>query len=276
MTTTNDILSTAAKEIGYYRHNDPESGTKYGRWYAAKTGSSYYGTNGVPFCAMFVSWVFDQRGMAVPGLPVAYVPYLENGAASIRLGNVRDAQPGDIVTFNWDGGVSDHVGLVEKNCGSYIQTIEGNSPEGYVSRRTRAWNVVAKVFRPAYSGTSAAPVPSAPASGALAVDGQCGPATIRKWQQVMGTPVDGIISGQVVPDNKTYGRPNLVTSCVRYGGGGSTLIKAVQRVVGTAQDGLLGPDTIRAIQRRLGVNADAWFGPDTVKALQRRLNENRF
>lgn len=64
---------------------------------------------------------------------------------------------------------------------------------------------------------------SAPAvnSGAIAVDGNVGPATVRRWQQVMGTAVDGIISGQQVPDGRTYARPAIDSSVVRYGAGGS-------------------------------------------------------
>ncbi|MDY4677575.1 MAG: N-acetylmuramoyl-L-alanine amidase [Bifidobacterium tsurumiense] len=114
---------------------------------------------------------------------------------------------------------------------------------------------------------------SAPASNALVVDGNCGPATVSKWQQVMGTTVDGVISGQVVPSGN-YARPNLFS--VSYGGFGSQLIRAVQARLGLEQDGLLGPATIRAIQAHLGVAQDASFGPATVSALQTRVNENRF
>ena len=113
-------------------------------------------------------------------------------------------------------------------------------------------------------------------TGRLTVDGSCGPATIRRWQQVMGTSVDGIISGQYRPDGRTWGRPALVDSCVRYGGGGSNLIRAVQRKLSLTADGLLGPATIRALQKHLGVAQDSWFGPGTARALQSRLNTGRF
>ncbi|NEG56113.1 endolysin-like domain-containing protein [Bifidobacterium platyrrhinorum] len=112
--------------------------------------------------------------------------------------------------------------------------------------------------------------------GPLKVDGSCGTATVSKWQAVMGTPVDGVISGQVVPDQKTYWRPALDTSAVSYGGRGSQLIGAVQRTLGLKHDGLLGPKTIKAIQAHLGVTQDASFGPATVRALQTRLNTGRF
>lgn len=132
-----------------------------------------------------------------------------------------------------------------------------------------AWAAYAK-------GEGATPeVPETPKDdGRLTEDGWCGPATVSKWQQVMGTHVDGVVSGQAVPDGKTWGRPNLVA--VEYGRGGSQLIRAVQGKLGCDVDGYLGPDTIKAIQSHLGVTADGWFGPATVAALQRRLNAGAF
>lgn len=90
------------------------------------------------------------------------------------------------------------------------------------------------------------------ATGKLVVDGAFGPATVRQWQKVMGTPVDGVLS-----------KP-------------SSLVKAVQKRLGIKADGYLGPQTWRAIQRRLGVRADGVPGPITIKALQKRLNTNKF
>lgn len=120
------------------------------------------------------------------------------------------------------------------------------------------------------------------APGSISVDGSCGPATVKKWQAVMGTTVDGIVSGQLVPDCVTYWRPNLYTGCVTYGGYGSQLIRAVQRKLASegrysgAIDGLLGPATINGIQSHYGLAQDASFGPATVKALQRALNKGTF
>lgn len=246
MATASEVLRIAAGEIGYSRWTDPQPGTKYGRWYAQSHGS-YYGASGVPFCAMFVSWVMSRAGQAFPGLPAAYVPYVLSAGRS-RAVSTRSAKPGDIVIFNWDGGVVDHIGFVEANHGSYIQTIEGNTNNGRVARRTRAWNTIAAILRPAYSGSAA----SSGGTGRLTVDGSCG------------------------PDGRTWGRPALVDSCVRYGGGGSNLIRAVQRKLSLTADGLLGPATIRALQKHLGVAQDSWFGPGTARALQSRINTGRF
>ena len=119
---------------------------------------------------------------------------------------------------------------------------------------------------------SPAPIP-APAPSGLAVDGWVGPATVSRWQQIMGTIVDGVISGQYSGSKKYHAR----LSSIQYQGNGqSQLVKAVQGAVGVAQDGFLGPDTINAIQGRLGVARDGYFGPDTATALQNRLNSGSF
>lgn len=161
MATANDILKIASQELGYSRWDDAEAGTKYGRWYAKKMNSSYFGTNGVPFCMMFVSWVFDKCGQYVQGLPAASctIFYNSNKSSGDVLSNKKNAQPGDIVLYQWDGGNLDHVGIVEKNCGSYIQAIEGNTTgsdgrSGAVARRTRKWNAIAYIIRPPFSGSS--------------------------------------------------------------------------------------------------------------------------
>lgn len=178
MATANDVLNIARKEIGYSRRRDPQSGTKYGRWYAKQTGTSYYGQSGVPYCAMFVSWVFAQAGASCNGIPGAYCPWMLNKAGSARLGNVRNAQPGDVVYFDWDGGKVDHVGIIEVNNGSYCTTIEGNTGNGEVLRRTRNWSVIKAVVRPKWSGVSK-PAPAPTPSGGEKVSGKV--ADIQRW-----------------------------------------------------------------------------------------------
>lgn len=40
MGTPNDVLRIAVGEIGYYAPDDPQPGSKYGRWMADVTGES--------------------------------------------------------------------------------------------------------------------------------------------------------------------------------------------------------------------------------------------
>ncbi|MFY1620030.1 M15 family metallopeptidase [Micromonospora sp. WMMD736] len=119
-------------------------------------------------------------------------------------------------------------------------------------------------------GLSAPKPPSTPKPPAqpakLVVDGKLGPATIKRWQQVMGTPVDGKISEV------------------------SSLVKAVQRLLrskghkidvdgkGIRQDGRYYLTTY-ALQGYLGTERDGRMSApvsELVKAIQRRLNTGKF
>lgn len=168
MATPNDVLSIAAGEIGYYAPDDPLPGSKYGRWMAEYTGESWLAgpSTSIWWCMIFVSWCFNQAGMlkSIPGMPNYNCDNFKSKAGSIKLANKKDAKAGDIVLFDWNGdGSCDHVGLVEKNYGDYIQTLEGNtsgsangsqSSGNGVWRRTRYWSSVNSVYRPNYSGTT--------------------------------------------------------------------------------------------------------------------------
>lgn len=41
MATADDVIKVAESQLGYYAPNDPEQGSKYGRWMAKKTGQSW-------------------------------------------------------------------------------------------------------------------------------------------------------------------------------------------------------------------------------------------
>lgn len=145
--------------------------------------------------------------------------------------------------------------------GMHLEVVKGPRDAELVARvnaKCAAWVAAHKGQLPP---TPAPPAPAGPAK--LVVDGDLGPATIRRWQQVMGTPVDGVIS-----------KPR------------SSLIEAVQRVLHAAPrtgvvkvDGDLGPKTIRALQIYLGTPVDGVISrprSSVIEALQRRLNEGRF
>lgn len=276
MPNANDVLNVERGEIGYSRWNDPNRGTKYGRWYAAKTGESWYGENGVAYCAMFQSWCFDKAGVSCPGLPGAYCPNIVN--AIRREGkavSARNAQPGDIVLFDWNGdGVSDHIGIVEKNTGSYLQTIEGNTYNGVVARRTRAYGTVIICGRPNYGGAGNSQPSS---SGALAVDGYWGTDTTRALQRHFGTPVDGVVSSQCAANRSIL---KACTSGFEWVGNsrGSQLVTKMQQALGVNADGILGAQTVNALERHFGYAPDGHLDApsNTVKRMQEALNAGRF
>lgn len=279
------VLSIARKELGYSRWDDPQPGTKYGRWYEStidRCETNYdFGGSGVPFCAMFVSWVFDQAGASGAGIPGAYCPsMLAVGNSLGKSVPARSAIAGDVVYFDWKGdGTSDHVGFVEINNGSYLQCIEGNTNNGQVARRTRAYSTVCGVIRPDYQGTASDSTESPPNSDQVAVDGFWGKSTSKKLQSVLGTKQDGIVPDQY--EGHKASNPGLMAASWEWRAKttlGSDMVRALQRKIGATVDGVAGPKTFRAMQAYLGTPQDGCISnPSTcVKALQRRLNAGTF
>ncbi len=125
-------LAIALREIG--THEDPPgtNETPYGEW---------FGINGAPWCAIFVSWCFAHaghplaRGAHGPGVNTKGCAYVPTIAAWLRRTgqwvDTGDPQPGDLAIYNWDGGEPDHIGIVETvdGAGSFT-AVEGNTAVG--------------------------------------------------------------------------------------------------------------------------------------------------
>lgn len=108
----------------------------------------------------------------------------------------------------------------------------------------------------------------------ITVDGKWGKSTTRALQKALNTPVDGIISKQ--PRNSVS--QSLYGGTVQFGSGSSNVIVALQRKVGANADGKLGPATVRALQKYLGTVQDGVLSRPSlvVKEMQRRLNAGKF
>lgn len=307
--TAQSVLDIARKEIGYSRWNDPQQGTKYGRWFrdVLKWGS-YYGENGVPYCGMFTSWVFAQAGASCAGIPGAYTPtMLAAGKKAGKAVATKDAKPGDVVYFDWGGdGVTDHVGIVESNNGSYLTTIEGNTTgtngkSGGVNRRTREYKTVSGVIRPNYNTSTATP-PNTSQNGSkpsqsTTVKNQA-IAEVQKWCNTnygFNQAVDGVngantrkglIRALQTELNKQYGKGLVVdgicgaktqAACVvvKHGAKGN-LSKTLQGALIVKGydtggfDGEFGSKTlaaVKAFQKAKGLTVDGEVGKNTWKAL---------
>ncbi len=295
MSTANKVLQIERGEIGYSRWNDPLQGTKYGRWLASKTGQAWLAQNGIAFCAMGQSWSFDQAGQACPGMPTAACGVIREAAKKAkRVVDRKSAKAGDIVLFRWDGNIdddtySDHVGIVEMNLGRNvgIQTIEFNTGNGQVLRRTRSWGVVQYIIRPPYDGIDDTPIIVRPTHDIITVDGIWGENTTRSIQIQACCPYkDGIVSRQ---NPKHRWRLAGCNECFKfvYPDGeepGSYAIKSIQKKFGLTQDGIIGPDTINALiawGMKHGSGATKqdgkldWKSP-TIKTMQRKLNDGTF
>lgn len=88
--------------------------------------------NNSAWCAAFTSWVWKEAGYDVSWTDYDYVPSVWNdaGAMGLQRPNTSEAQPGDLIVFDWEGdGTPDHIGIVESVNGGTIHTIEGNSSD---------------------------------------------------------------------------------------------------------------------------------------------------
>ena len=121
----------------------------------------------------------------------------------------------------------------------------------------------AAVGVPAMGALSAVNLFGAPAAKAnpyVPIDGLWGSGTTAGLQEVLGTPVDGIVSSQ----NESWRKYNpALTSGWEWVPGematGSTVIAALQSRIGANSDGLLGQSTIRLLQRWVGAPVSGFF-----------------
>lgn len=138
-----------------------------------------------------------------------------------------------------------------------------------------AWEGEAKVE--AKPDKPASPSKSKPSSvkkgDNLVVDGYWGRDTTRALQKALGTVVDGEIWGQV-----RNAVTKQITGGVKYGKGGSPMVKKLQQKVNSKADGIIGANTISALQNFLNTPRDGelWKPSTMVKELQRRLNAGTF
>lgn len=150
------VLAAAKKIVDSNYREGENNDTIMGKW---------FGLNHQPWCAMFVSWCFNEAGLV--NLVAAQSP---KGFASCNAGlkwfaknnqivPVGQAQPGDIVFFNFDADptTAEHVGLVYSNDGKNLITFEGNT-SGDVKgsqangdgafKKTRPYSLIMAVVRP--------------------------------------------------------------------------------------------------------------------------------
>lgn len=229
---------------------------------------------------VYQSIPMDRTAYAVGGFVTSkygaasyYKKCTNSNSVSIELCDNVDKDP----SVQQTAAVRDLVKYIQSQCPN-AKTIVRHwdvSGKSCPARMTGTDNSKWKNFKNAITeGTSLATYSSEVAStpGVLDVDGIFGIKSVKAWQHIMQTPVDGIISSQFTWLKKYH----QALRTVEYGYNGSDLVRAVQKVCGVTDDGQLGPDTIRAIQRRVGTFEDGYFGPNTAKALQNRLNTGSF
>jgi hypothetical protein len=134
MPTAQQFLSMAASQLGVGEEPPGSNNVKYNTWYYGHpvSGPDY------AWCAVFCLWCADKIGS--PNLLNSHSAYVPTLYAEMKANGmaVPSGEPGDIVCFQFDTGLLDHVGIVEKRIGpGTYQTIEGNTGDA-VQRHTRS------------------------------------------------------------------------------------------------------------------------------------------
>ena len=119
-----NVVDAAKSQLNYRETGNND--TIYGKW---------FGLNNQPWCAMFVSWCYDQAGLVSK-----VTAQTKKGFASCDAGlkwftkknkivPVGQAQPGDLVFFQFDKDAqADHVGICASNDGKgFLMVYEGNT-----------------------------------------------------------------------------------------------------------------------------------------------------
>ena len=144
-----DVARLAATQLGTSESPPGSNHVLYNTWYYGQevSGSSY------PWCMVFVQWVFDLAGVALPQR-TASCGALMRAAQMSGQWVTEDFCPGDVVIYDFPGGAAtDHCGIVERVTESGVIAIEGNTGSGsdadggQVQRRSRAWSVIVGAVR---------------------------------------------------------------------------------------------------------------------------------
>ena len=271
-----NVLARAAMRIGYYAPDDPEPGSEAGRYWAARTGQQWLAgpSDSVWWCMLFVSMCLDECGQidAIGGFSfnTDYTVNRVRQHPDAYFVSVYDAQRGDVVIFDWDGGGTDHVGFVEKNLGGgVLQTIEGNTSSGEygsqsagngVWRRHRSRSI-AYVIRPAYTGSGDVTTPE-------------GYANITALQSAVRAEADNVCG------EETRSHVLAVASASNWGGVNFPFgVGFTQGVVGATVDCIWGDEseachdaTVEAVQSAVGVEVDGIYGSETNSAINNLLS----
>ena len=232
------VIARARSQRGY-REGPRKDQTKYGAW---------YGWNEVPWCAIFVSWVFWHEGLPLPATTAKGFASCAAGMEWFRRqGRWRPpqaaAQPGWLVFLDWSSGPGiDHMGLVvERLPDGRVATIEGNTSDP----RSRSSASVGVFEKRRGAGIVGFGVPN---FGAAAPADEL-PFVTRGDR---GAPVRRV-QGLLRAANPTLADADLAVDG-DFGPVTERLVKELQRRHGLEVDGVVGPQTWRALLglRRLG------------------------
>ena len=235
-TTATRVIARARTQRGY-REGPRRDQTKFGAW---------YGWNEVPWCAIFVSWVFYHEGLPLPATK-------EKGFASVAVGMEwfrrqgrwkppsALARPGWLVFLDWSSEPGlDHMGIVTARLpDGRVATIEGNTSDPN-SASSASVGVFEKRRRAGIVGYGVPNFGAAPDQLPLLKRGHRGHA-VRRVQGLLRAANPGLTD-----EDLTLGGD--------FGPVTERLVKELQNRHGLEVDGIVGPKTWRALLglRQLG------------------------
>jgi hypothetical protein len=142
-------LHVAQSQLGVREEGGANTGAKVDQYLGAAQVAP-----GNPWCASFVTWSLEQSGHEMPGggwaAVSSWVHAAQAGQHGLSIVSPDQAQPGDIVAYDWGGGgdfgADGHIGFVDStvNGDGSFTTVEGNSGDAvsHMSRHMGEANIV--------------------------------------------------------------------------------------------------------------------------------------
>jgi hypothetical protein len=157
--TRTATVALALTQVGTSESPPGSNRQKYGVW---------YGFNGVPWCAIYVSWVLAHAGNT-SGYRFASTAVSVSWARQRgRLVPLSYARPGDVLVKLYSG-TSGHTGMAtDAPAGGRVRTVEGNTSDandrdgGSVMHRDRSLDYWHYCIRLDYPADAPAPTPAPP------------------------------------------------------------------------------------------------------------------
>lgn len=197
----------------------------------------WYGWNGVPWCAIFMSWGFlgstGQMGGKAASVPLLRQRFQAQG----RYGSTPKV--GALAIFNYDKHVEYVIGVYS----SYVLTVGGNTSRadgtnywgGEVAIKRRSRSAIKGYCYPRYAAVTAPTKPTTPTYRAY-------PGHAHK-----DSSADDSHVGKIQSRLKALGFYKMAIDS-KFGDGTEAAVKAFQKSKGLTVDGVVGPKTWAALK----------------------------
>lgn len=279
------ILDTAASQNGVKESPAGSNKTKYGLW---------YGLNGEKWCAIFVSWVYNEAGYPLGKINTAKgYQSCNSGYNFWKKKGMLTSKPlaGDIVLYDWNGdGLCEHTGIFIAwiNEGDSFLAWEGNtavgnnSDGGQVMTRERKKSTVRAFVNPGVVDSQLSPVEEVLKKGSVGalvttlqkklydlgytiiVDGDFGKETdevVKQFQEDKGLVSDGEVSSSLMSlldeelASMKVSKEKIITGSFLKTGDVGPVVIALQ-------------NALRIKNAAFPITIDGVFGAETAKSLK--------